>query len=620
MKKRKILLGISLIGFITGCGAPKTENNDNSNQQEIIYGEDGENGRSIKSISLTSREGNIDIYTITYTDDTTSTFKVVNGKDGIQGIKGEPGIDGVAPTIEMGSNGNWIINGSDTGISIKGSQGEKGETGNGIEKIELTKSEGNIDTYTIYFTDGSSMEFNITNGTNGEQGVQGEVGENGKSAFEVFKEHYPEYIGSEEDWINDVINGNFDRVAVTFDANGGALDCDETLTIRKGENFGNSLPIPEKKGKTFLGWFTGWDEDDFQVNKATLINSNLNLIAKWDSYEVNFMSQHGAVLYSQQVKHGEKANRVEDIPETVCNTHTFVDWNFNFDNSITSDTEIYSIWKENEGVIMFFGSYPQSLVSEESLKKELSLLENGNVSGAILEHDFDKDGFKEKYLCYESKRQLRSDVGDKIKVGINYFKFEPIEWRILSKDSDSYFLVSNRVLDAESRATEGYKRYNRIIKKDEVVYNDYEVSFIRSWLNDYFLNAAFDIDEQNKILKIKVDNSLESAELSEDKLYICSSTNDKIYLLSTAEVHSHISEDDSFKEYSIANATDYAKSKITLDDLSTDRDTFGNCSWWLRSPINYPTQVQCVTTDGRLGWCMRTSINYGIRPAMRIML
>ena len=60
-------------------------------------GPQGETGNGIVSIVLTNSEGYVDTYTITYTDGTKSIFKVTNGKDGAQGIQGEPGKDGKAP-------------------------------------------------------------------------------------------------------------------------------------------------------------------------------------------------------------------------------------------------------------------------------------------------------------------------------------------------------------------------------------------------------------------------------------------------------------------------------------------------------------------------------------------
>lgn len=43
-------------------------------------------------------------------------------------------------------------------------KGDKGETGNGISSIEKTSTSGLVDTYTIYFTDGNSTTFEVTNG------------------------------------------------------------------------------------------------------------------------------------------------------------------------------------------------------------------------------------------------------------------------------------------------------------------------------------------------------------------------------------------------------------------------------------------------------------------------
>lgn len=62
--------------------------------------------------------------------------------------------------------------------SIKGSGiAVKGEKGTGIEKIEKTDSVGLIDTYTIYFTDGTTSTYTIKNGEQGIQGEKGDVGE-----------------------------------------------------------------------------------------------------------------------------------------------------------------------------------------------------------------------------------------------------------------------------------------------------------------------------------------------------------------------------------------------------------------------------------------------------------
>lgn len=53
-------------------------------------------------------------------------------------------------------------------------QGESGEDGNGIERIEKTSSSGLVDTYTIYYTDGTTTTYEVTNGEEGPQGPPGQ--------------------------------------------------------------------------------------------------------------------------------------------------------------------------------------------------------------------------------------------------------------------------------------------------------------------------------------------------------------------------------------------------------------------------------------------------------------
>lgn len=99
-------------------------------------GAQGEPGRGIKSVEKSASAGNVDVYTITFTDNTTNTFLITNGTDGAAGGKGDAGA-----------------------------------AGRGISKIEKTNTEELVDTYTITFTDGTTTSFQITNGKDGKNGV-----------------------------------------------------------------------------------------------------------------------------------------------------------------------------------------------------------------------------------------------------------------------------------------------------------------------------------------------------------------------------------------------------------------------------------------------------------------
>ena len=102
----------------------------------------------------------------------------------------------------IGTNGNWWIGDTDTGVDangIKGDKGDKGDTGAdgvGIAKIEKTATNGNVDTYTITLTNGKTYTFTVTNGkdgADGKDGTDGKDGENGKDGLTPF-------IGENGNW------------------------------------------------------------------------------------------------------------------------------------------------------------------------------------------------------------------------------------------------------------------------------------------------------------------------------------------------------------------------------------------------------------------------------------
>lgn len=95
-------------------------------EQTIINGRDGKDGVGIASIEKTGTIGNVDTYTITYTDGTTSTFTVTNGKDG------------ATPVITIGENGHWFVNDVDTGKNAVVKDGTIwGSVGIGIPVVAL---------------------------------------------------------------------------------------------------------------------------------------------------------------------------------------------------------------------------------------------------------------------------------------------------------------------------------------------------------------------------------------------------------------------------------------------------------------------------------------------------
>ena len=91
----------------------------------VPNGKDGASLTIIKTEKVTAE--NVDTYTITFSDGTTVSYKVIHGIDGEQGDKGdkgETGADGETPYV--GENGNWWVGDYDLGVPAAGEDGEDG--------------------------------------------------------------------------------------------------------------------------------------------------------------------------------------------------------------------------------------------------------------------------------------------------------------------------------------------------------------------------------------------------------------------------------------------------------------------------------------------------------------
>ena len=151
---------------------------------------------------------------------------------------------------------------------VEGPQGPKGEDGNGIVSIDKTSSNGLIDTYTITFSDGKTQTFDITNG---------EIGNSGLSAYEIYIKYNQDYNKTEEEWLDDLINGklsNKNLYTINYVVDGNIYDSNEI-------EFGHKAKKPEdpvKVGYTFDGWYL---EDEKWSFIGYIVTEDLTLNARW---------------------------------------------------------------------------------------------------------------------------------------------------------------------------------------------------------------------------------------------------------------------------------------------------------------------------------------------------
>ena len=151
-------------------------------------GADGKDGVS-PTVATSAIEGGT---RVTITDATGEhAFDVLNGKNG-----------GEAATPTIGDNGNWFINGVDTGkpsrgeTGATGAKGEPGETGtngadgkNGADGVSPTVATSVIEGGTrVTITDASGAHaFDVMNGTDGADGNDGAPGADGKNGADGAK-------------------------------------------------------------------------------------------------------------------------------------------------------------------------------------------------------------------------------------------------------------------------------------------------------------------------------------------------------------------------------------------------------------------------------------------------
>lgn len=112
---------------------------------------DGYDGKGIASISKTGSSGDVDTYTITFTDGDTFAYYVTNGIS-------------VTITSRSISGGHRLTITDKNGTStVDVMDGAKGDTGVGIHSIAKSAEYQNIDYYTITYTNGSKTTFSVTN-------------------------------------------------------------------------------------------------------------------------------------------------------------------------------------------------------------------------------------------------------------------------------------------------------------------------------------------------------------------------------------------------------------------------------------------------------------------------
>lgn len=226
-------------------------------------------------------------------------------------------------------------------------------------------------------------------------------------------------------------------------------------------------------------------------------------------------------------------------------------------------------------------------IPNEKYNKAVELMNNGKYEEAYKQFE-ELSGYKDSNKLKKSIKGdyikavcSQADVGDIIKFG-NYNR--NYEWEILAKEDDKVLIISKYAIEE--------RPYND--DQEDITWRNCS---IRSWLNNEYLNSAFDSTEQSFIMSTKVIN----ADNKTYGTYGGNDTTDKIFLLSIKEA----------KKFFTSNGD---REATLLDGTS--------CNWWLRSPGGVSDCAALVSQDGTVD-PFGISVDGGIcafRPALWIAL
>ncbi|MBP5489004.1 MAG: fibronectin type III domain-containing protein [Lachnospiraceae bacterium] len=298
-----------------------------------------------------------------------------------------------------------------------------------------------------------------------------------------------------------------------------------------------------------------------------------------------------------------------------------------------------------------FGSYPQTQVVDSEMIAALNgLLDVNNMRsygyssgdgtiGSQTQSDYmryadvEYEGVKYRavrfstyrptysYMPSEEVRSYQDNYGFSVNETY-WFRFDPIEWRLVDGDLDNgTLLLADLALDAQpfnyaiyasetAKIIDGKEYY---VFKDAAFtkpINDWSTSDIRAWLNDDFLNTAFSDEEKALIANSTLHN------YGVHGYYDCADTIDQVFLLSRNEAENAAYFLGASNDARVLQGTDYARCQGLGVDTASQNSP---CTWILRSAGDHSSDIIFVNAKGKLRFHMKAASEMcGIRPALRV--
>ena len=195
---------------------------------------------------------------------------------------------------------------------------------------------------------------------------------------------------------------------VTFEGNGGSPTVSQTV------NDGGKAVLPEPPSKTgyaFKGWFldNGTFSEGFDFE--TVVTSDVTLYAKWTRvFVVTFHNENGNAISAQTVEEGQTAAEPTDVFYNGTEENWMLEgWYteeellnvFDFDATLTSDTELWAGWSQWFTLKFIDSSGTYADIEDIEVKAGSSLRDVPEL---------ERDGFEFRGWCsYGYSAELRFD-------------------------------------------------------------------------------------------------------------------------------------------------------------------------------------------------------------------
>lgn len=293
----------------------------------------------------------------------------------------------------------------------------------------------------------------------------------------------------------------------------------------------------------------------------------------------------------------------------------------------------------------YFGDWPQTIKAQDIEIDETNSMTMGDFTYFKGSDDnwyvkCTENAYNDNYTYSDGRTVAKKSSNSE-----QYFKVEPIKWRVLNPTATG---TEKKILLAENILTANVNYYrgdSRTLNGVSIKNNNYKYSNMRAylngidnqfvtdggernsyndidWSNKGFLYSAFTASAITQIDDTEVDNSLRSTNpeananvYQYNENYVCENTTDKIFLLSEYQV---TSSSYGFKAYNAYDntrtrvPTDYAKANYSY--ITSYNGKYGGF-WYLRSPSSF--YILSVRESGSADYSVGINTpNHGVVPAL----